>query len=166
MELAEERDAVKLYTAVVNSAHFRRDLRIVYLVKHISNRIPTALLFSTDLKLAAQDLYRFYRARFQIEFLFREAKPFTGLNDCQARCSQALPFHFNAAMTALNLIKWEDRQQASDTQRHAISIATWKIQKANVHLLERFSSWLGLDFSSIKSRPDFQTLCHYGAITV
>ena len=166
LELADERDAVKLYTAVVNSAHFRRDLRIVYLVKHISNRIQTALLFSTDLKLAAKDLYRFYRARFQIEFLFRDAKQFTGLNDCQARCSQALHFHFNAAMTALNLIKWEDRQQASDTQRHAISIATWKIQKANVHLLERFSSWLGLDFSSIKSRPDFQTLCHYGAITV
>ncbi len=58
LELADERDAVKLYTAVVNNAHFRRDLRIVYWVKHLSHRIPTALLFSTDLKLAAKDLYR------------------------------------------------------------------------------------------------------------
>jgi IS4 transposase len=115
-----------------------------------------ALLFSTDLKLAAQDLYRFYKARFQIEFWFRDVKQFTGLNDCQARCSQALHFHFNAAMTALNLIKWEDRQQASDTQRHVISIATWKIQKANIHLLERFSSWLGLDFSSILPPINFK----------
>jgi hypothetical protein len=69
-------------------------------------------------------------------------------------------------MTALNLLNGEDRQQASDTPRQVISIATWKIQIAKVHLLERFSSGLGLDFSSIKSRPDFKTLCHYGAITV
>lgn len=166
LELAEAREAIKLYTAVVNSVPFRQDFCIVYWVKHVGNRIPAALRFSTTLKSAAKDPYRFYRARFQIEFLFRDAKQFTRLNACQARCSQALLCHFNAAMTALNLIKWEDRQQVSDTQRHTISIATWKIPTAKVHLLERFSSGLKkLDFSSIKSRPVFQTLCHY-AITV
>jgi hypothetical protein len=88
------------------------------------------------------------------------------LTDCQARCRQALHCNENAAMTALNLIKLEDRQQASDTQRHVISIAFFQIRKANAHLLKRFSSWLGLDFNSIKSRPDFKTLCNYGAIAV
>lgn len=165
-ELADEMAGVKLYTAVVNSAHFKRDLRIGYLLKRVGNRVQTALLFSTDLELAAKDLYRFYKARFQIEFLFRDAKQFTGLTDCQARCRQALHFHFNVAMTALNLLKLEDRQQAPNPERHVISIATWKVRKANAHLLERFSSWLGLDFSSIKSRPDFKTLCNYGAIAV
>lgn len=168
LELTNEIAGVKLYTAVVNSAHFQRDLRIVYLVKRVGNGnlVQTALLFATALELAAQDIYRFYKARFQIEFLFRDAKQFTGLGDCQARCSQALPFHFNAAMTALNFIKWEDRQTVPDSKRHVISIATWKIRKANAHLLERFSTWLGLNFSSIKSRPDFDSLCNYGAITV
>jgi len=69
-------------------------------------------------------------------------------------------------MTALNLIKLEDRLKAPDCQRQVISIATWKTRKANTHLLERFSSWLGLDFSFIKSRPDFDSLCNYGAITM
>jgi hypothetical protein len=163
-ELADEINSVKLYTAIVNSPHFKRDLRIVYLVKTVAKQVQTALLFSTDLELAAKDIYRFYKARFQIEFLFRDAKQFTGLSDCEARCRKALHFHFNAAMTALNLIKLEDRQQSSDTDRGVISIASWKIRKANKHLLQRFSSILGLDFSLIKSKPEFETLCNYGAV--
>jgi hypothetical protein len=57
----------------------------------------------------------------------------------------------------------EDRQQSTKLGK-VISIARGKIRKANEHLLERFSSYLGLDFSSIKSRPDFGTSCNYGAI--
>lgn len=67
-------------------------------------------------------------------------------------------------MTALNLIKLEDRQQAHSTKRRVISIASWKIRKANAHLLERFSYFDGLDFSSIKSKPEFETLCNYGTV--
>jgi len=119
----------------------------------LQKKLYPRILFSTDLKLAAKDIYRFYKARFQIEFLFRDAKQFTGLSYCQARCSEALLFHFNAAMTALNLLKLEDRKHAFYTERSVISIASWKIRKANKHLLERFSSILGLDFSFIKSQP-------------
>jgi len=165
-EWVDQIDDVKLYTAIVNSAHFKRDLRIVYLVKHVGNQLQTALLFSTDPELAAHDIYRFYKARFQIELEWSDAKQFTGLNDCQARCRQALHFHFNAAMTALNRLKLEDRQSAPDSKRRVISIANWKIRKANAHLLERFSSWLGLDFSLIKSRSDFDSLCNYGTIAM
>ena len=162
-EAAGELDGLQLYTAVVNSEHFKRDLRIVYLVKRVGNKIQTALLFSTDLSLDAKTIARYYKARFQIEFLFRDAKQFLALNHCQARCADALHFHFNASMTALNLLKLEDRQHQSEGG-NVISIASWKIRKANAHLLERFSSYLGLDFSSIKSRPDFEQLCNYGAI--
>jgi hypothetical protein len=162
-EAIGEVDRLQIYTAVVNSAHFNRDLRIVYLVKQVGHKVQSALLFSTDLSLDAKALMRYYKARFQIEFLFRDAKQFLGLNHCQARCSQALHFHFNASMTALNLLKLEDRQHQSGGSK-VISIASWKIRKANAHLLERFSSYLGLDFSHIKSRPDFEQLCNYGAI--
>lgn len=157
-------DGIQLYTAVVNSVAFHRDLRIVYLIKTTHNTWQTALLFSTDTELSAVELYQYYQARFQIEFLFRDAKQFTGLCDCQARSEPALHFHFNAAMTALNLLKLEDRQHAADSPRSPISIASWKIRKFNEHLLERFSSLLGLDFTSIKSNPLFASLCNYGAI--
>lgn len=165
-DLIDEIEGTKLYTAIVNSPCFKRNLRIVYLVKQVGKKVRTALLFSTDLELAAKEIYRFYKARFQIEFLFRDAKQFTGLNDCQARGRQALNFHFNAAMTALNLIKLQDRLQGSFNQRHVISIASWNIRNANVHLLERFSSWLGFDFSSIKCKKGFDVLCNYGLVNM
>lgn len=157
-------DGIQLYTAVVNSVAFKRDLRIVYLIKTAGHAWQTALLFSTDTGLSALELYQYYQARFQIEFLFRDAKQYTGLCDSQARSEPALHFHFNASMTALNLLKLADRQQTTDARRSPISIASWKIRKFNEHLLERFSSLLGLDFTLIKSNPLFVTLCNYGAI--
>ncbi|OQW90576.1 MAG: hypothetical protein BWK78_06660 [Thiotrichaceae bacterium IS1] len=164
-ELAGPRNGFQLYTAIVNSPHFKHNLQVVYLVKPQSHGIHTAWLFSTDLQLSAFDIYRFYQARFQIEFLFREAKQFTGLCDCQSRKRDVLHFHFNVTMTALNFLKIEDRQRVPEpSPRQAISIASWKTRHANTHLLERVSNYLGLDFSLIKSRPDFQSLCNYGAI--
>ena len=52
-DLIGEIKGTKLYTAIVNSPCFKRNLRIVYLVKQVGNKIHSALLFSTDLKLAA-----------------------------------------------------------------------------------------------------------------
>jgi hypothetical protein len=52
--------------------------------------VQTALLFSTALDWCAQTLVRYYQARFQIEFLFRDAKQFLGLDDCQARGHESL----------------------------------------------------------------------------
>jgi hypothetical protein len=164
-----QQEGLHIYTAIVNRAHFQRHLRIVYLVKRLGNKVQTAWLVSTDLSWCAKTIVRFYKARFQIEFLFRDAKPFLGLNHCQARCRPALHFHFNASMSALNLLKLEDRQPPAVNifrSRKAISIASWKIRQANAHLLERFSSYLGLDFSRIKSRPGFERLCNYGTIAM
>jgi hypothetical protein len=71
-----EKDGVKVYTAIVNCVNLKRDIRLVYLLRHNGY----AVLFSTDTELEAMTLHRYYQARFQIEFLFRDAKQFTGLN--------------------------------------------------------------------------------------
>lgn len=89
LTLAGKVDKTQVYTAIVNSAHFKRDLRIVYLVKRLGSKVQTALLFSTDTSLDAMTLVAYYKARFQIEFLFRDAQQFLGLNDCQARKEKA-----------------------------------------------------------------------------
>jgi hypothetical protein len=163
-EYAFETDGIRIYTAVVNSVKFKRNIRVVYLVKQVGQKVRTALLFSTDTTISALDLYRFYKARFQIEFLFRDAKQFTGLCDCQSVCQESLDFHFNASMTALNLLKMEDRQGQGDAQKRVLSIASWKIRKFNEHLLLRFSYMFGLDLSSMQNTPIYHELCNYGAI--
>jgi IS4 transposase len=121
-ELTAIQDDQKIYTVVVNSVSLKRNIRIVYIVKQDGKKISTALLFSTDPDLPATEIYRFYNARFQIEFLFRDAKQFTGLLDCQARCEHSLHFHFNASMTALNLIKMQDRELTERSEGRIISV--------------------------------------------
>jgi DDE superfamily endonuclease len=164
-DLAENVDGQRVYTAIVNSPTFKCMLRIVYVVREEKGKIYTALLFSTDTDCAALDILRYYRARFQIEFLFRDAKQHTGLCDCQATSEEKLGFHFNVSLAALNLLRLEDRQQAVEgAGRNVISIASWKTRKFNAHLLERFSCHLALDFTAIKSSAAFAALCNYGAI--
>jgi hypothetical protein len=163
-EFVQCKEDVSIYTAIVNSIRLKRNVRIVYLRKQEDNKALTATLFSTDTELPALEIYRYCKARFQIEFLFRDAKQFTGLSDCQARQKEVLHFHFNAAMATLNLMKIEDRLSNQDSDNHVLSVATYKIRNFNEHLLKRFSDMLGLDFSLIKSNPAYETIRNYGAI--
>jgi len=166
-ERAGDVDGQQVYTATVNSPTFKRTLRIVYLVREEKGKTYTALLFSTDTDCFAMDILRYYKARFQIEFLFRDAKQHMGLCNCQSTHQEKLDFHFNASLAALNLLRLEDRRQNLDAGaggRHVISIASGKIRKFNAHLLERFSRHLKLDFTAIKCSQAFTDLCNYGAI--
>lgn len=157
-------DTVTLYTAVVNSVLLKRNIRLVYVGKRQGTHLLTALLFSTDTTLAAQDMYRYYKARFQVEFLFRDAKQFTGLADFQTRSEARIAFHVNASMTALNFLKREDRMTAQEETGHVISMSSWKTRKFNEHLLERMSSMLGFDLSCIKLHPHYEELINYRTI--
>ncbi len=158
---------VSLYTAILNAPRFKRDLKVVYL---LDNRNPGkqryALFFSTDLQLSALEIFNGYKARFQIEFIFRDAKQFTGLTDCQARSKDALNFHFNASLTVLNLLRKQDRELCDDPNSNVCSIASWKARYFNEHLLDLFISHLDLDPIFIKNNPHYEELRNYGVINV
>ncbi len=51
------------------------------------------MLASTDVELDARLITKYYQLRFQIEFIFRDAKQFMGLNDSQARDENKLDYH-------------------------------------------------------------------------
>ena len=70
------------------------------------------LLYSTDLDLAPERIFRFYGARFQIEFAFRDAKQYLGLNDGQARSQARQHFHFNLVFAALFWARLQARLRA------------------------------------------------------
>lgn len=156
---------IHLYTAVVNSIGLKRNIRLVYVLNLRNKKKPGyALLFSTDPELDAETIYRYYKARFQIEFIFRDAKQFTGLNDCQARRQESLDFHFNASLTALNLAKVDAYFSFDYDPDTPFSMATQKMVYFNEHLLEKVFSILDLDLSLIKCKPEFEALRTYGAI--
>ena len=163
--VTELKKDVFLYTAILNYPHLKLNLKVVCLKdQRKSEKAKHSLFFSTDLTLKALDIFNLYAARFQIEFTFRDAKQFTGLNDCQARNKEALSFHFNASLTSLNLLKKRDRDlKKSDSK--VCSIASWKSRLFNKHLLEIFISKLELEPTLIKNTPQYEELLNYGAIS-
>ena len=156
---------ITLYTKLLNHVKFERILRIVVLVKHTQEGTPRhVILFSTDENLDAWKVYQYYKLRFQIEFLFRDAKQFTGLCDCQARDQKRLDFHFNASLTTLNLAKAELTLTQENDQSVICSMASVKALYFNQHYLDRIIRIFGLDPTWIKKRPEYQMLREYGKI--
>ncbi len=156
---------VDLYTTVVWSIALKRPIRLAYLLNQQDpKRRRFVVLFSTDVEQAAQDVYRLYQLRFQIEFIFRDAKQFTGLQDCQARDVAKLDFHLHASLTALNLARVEAQQHHSGDSPRVLSMASVKRRALTAHLLERFIMELDLEPTAIKSHPNYPTLLSYGAI--
>ncbi|WP_159523795.1 transposase [Sunxiuqinia indica] len=82
------------------------------------------LLFSNDTTQVPIDVIDIYHTRFQIEFGFRDAKQFAGLENSQARSENKLNFHFNAALTTVNIAKVM-RVSNPQTRENSFSMATY-----------------------------------------
>lgn len=161
---------LNLYTAIVWHVSLKRQIRLACLVDtRKPGKTGYVLLFSTDVNLDAKLILSYYKSRFQIEFIFRDAKQFTGLCDAQTRDANRLDFHFNASLTALNLAKYEEQcrhQSIDDSPQESVpfSMSSYKRMAFNDHLLELFISKLALDPTLIKSHPNYEKLRHHGII--
>ena len=69
--LDTEDEDIVLYHQVLNHVQLKRNLQVVVVVH--TQRKRYAVLFSTDVDLDALKLYRYYKARFQIEFLWEHS---------------------------------------------------------------------------------------------
>ena len=96
-------DYIQLYSALLYSKHFERRLRVVLLVD--TRHQQYVLLASTDEQQSASQIARYYHLRFQIELLFRDAKQFTGLSQCQARSDEKVDYHLNASLRGVNVAR-------------------------------------------------------------
>ena len=107
-------EKVDLYHAELHSKAWQGWLQVVYVLPRGADPRTKegVLLYSTDPDLAPARLVRFYHARFQIEFAFRDAKQHLGLNDGQARSRDKLHFHFNAVFAALFWARLQARLRA------------------------------------------------------
>lgn len=156
---------IELYTARVWHMSLKRELRLVVLVNRKDPDKPRYIvLASTDVDLDARTLVEYYQARFQIEFLFRDARQFTGLNDCQMRDEAGLDFHFNASLATLNLVRVEEVQAAPGQPLKVFSVASWKQRNFNERLVETIIDKLELEPTAIKNHPRYEEIRTYGAI--
>ena len=63
------------------------------------------IMFSTDLSKEATDIFLIYHSRFQIEFIFHDAKQNTGLEDWQYTDADRLTFGYNASLSAVHVAR-------------------------------------------------------------
>jgi hypothetical protein len=158
-------DKTKLYSGIFYHASLERKIKVVAVRYIHKDTIGTALLFSTDLGLEAFKIFCFYKARFQIEFIFRDAKQHIGLGDCQSRSKESIHFHFNSCFAALNLVKIQDQLDRAENEKTiSFSMASYKARYHNESLIDRFFSKLAPGVTLIKSSPVFQAVVNYGVI--
>lgn len=120
----------KAYVIRAYSQAMKRNINIVV---HYPDTGGHKIYFSTDLDMSGRDIIEYYRTRFQIEFCFRDAKQFTGLNHCQARDLAKLDFAFNASLTSVNIAKVMRSEYYKD-----LSIGLLKSYLSNLYMLKRF----------------------------
>jgi hypothetical protein len=155
-------DEIELRSLVCYSPCLKRKILVVAIF--CEGRLG-AMLFTTDLTLSAEQVYNFYTARYQIEFVFRDSKSFNGLEDCQARSQKRLDYHFNASFLSFNFAKLQDvlEQQENKTCR-PFSMASISRKTSFEICLNRFFSTLGFDLTSIKSNPRYNDALNFGGI--
>ncbi len=73
----------QIYQATLLNKEFAAPINVVIVLKtNLSTQAQAhIILFCTDLKLSYERIYDFYTLRFQIEFNFRDAKQYWGLDD-------------------------------------------------------------------------------------
>jgi hypothetical protein len=150
-------DYLNVYSRICYSPQFEVWLRVVMVVNHPKKRF--ILLASTDINQSALEILTFYQFRFQIEFLFRDAKQFTGLNHCQARDDAKLDFHFNMSLTAINLIQ---ALKIKEPTFKSINDLTRKMYNTKIvkNLLEELSLTAEFELSN----PIIQKVINLGAM--
>ena len=130
-----ETDKGRVFGIKAYSTALRRDVKVVVRFNESGSH---KIYMSTDLGMGYIDILEYYTTRFQIEFCFRNARQFTGLQDSQARSEQKLDFAFNASLTAVNVAK---------VLRHihypSLSIGLLKSHLRDIYLLKRIFSKCG-----------------------
>jgi hypothetical protein len=87
----------------------------------------------------------------------------SGLENSQARSGNKLNFHFNAALTTVNIAKIMQLSNPQ-TRENSFSMATYKILFHNTLLLSRFFSLFAINPNSIKNRQHVNELLYFGTM--
>jgi hypothetical protein len=154
-----------VYCAIVYSKSFKRNIKIACeFTTSDKGKVTHKIYFTTDLEMDAEDIIKYYRSRFQIEFLYRDGKQHTGLEHSQARSTNKLHFHFNTSLTSINIARICQWLSLPNEKREAFSMADVKTLYHNMLLLERFIDVFAVNPNKLKNQDVVKELIYYGTI--
>ena len=162
--LEEHTDEYQLFSALVYSKAFKRKIRVALVIFYKNGKETVRkMYFSSDINMTASEVLKYYRSRFQIEFIYRDAKQYTGLCHCQGRSGEKLDFHWNAALTTINLAKIQHKKD-ENLSKENFSMANSKTLYNNILLLERFIDVFGINPNSTLNQKKIKELLNFGKI--
>ena len=136
-----EGEEVALYSATVKSKSLKRNIKVVVAELRGGDKVIRKVLFSTDLEMAASDIFLTYHSRFQIEFLYRDAKQNTGLEHWQSTDVDRLSFGYNASHSAVNVAR-ETADRIYEATRRRLSVASVKRVLHNASLYQHIKNFI------------------------
>ena len=154
----------KIYQAKLYSKSLKKWINLVIVYTCRKGKWTHRNYFSTDLNLKAKKLLDYYKSRFQIEFLYRDAKQNSSLNHCQARSEEKLNMHFNLALTAVNIAKITHWLPLKKEKRLPFSMRNIKTYYSNVLHIDRFIRGFRISPNSIKNKRIINKLKDFGKI--
>ena len=122
------------------------------------------LYFSTDIKHEEKTILGLYKSKFQIEFLYRDAKQFAGLNDREVRSENKLDFHFNTSLTTINLAKISHWLSEPKEKRDSFSMSDIKTAYHNDLQINKFICKFGINPNTKKNKHRIRQLSCFGKI--
>jgi len=159
-KLIEKKDGIEIYTAIVYCVILKEEVRVVYLLDVSTKRYE--IFLSTDTELSGDKILVYYRLRFQIEFLLRDAKQHAGLEDCQARSKNKLHFHFNMSITTVSVAKVCNYLPIPKEDRTSFSLQSIKRFYHNKLLTETIFDNLDLDLNCRKIKKLYDQCLDFG----
>jgi hypothetical protein len=160
--LVDAKDNIEIYTTIAYCVSLKEKVRIVYILDLLTQRYEVFL--STDMELSGDKILAYYKLRFQIEFLLRDAKQHAGLEDCQARSKNKLYFHFNISLTSVSVAKVCHYLSIPREDRKAFSLQSIKRLYHNKLLTETIFDNLDLDLNCRKIKRLYQKCLDFGRI--
>lgn len=152
-----DKPEIQVLTATAYSPHFDRVLRIVLLAT--PDFSDYVVLCSTDTSQPADQIAEYYRLRYQLEFVIRDAKQHTGLTHCQARSEEKIDFHLNMSVAAVGLLRLL-------AQKKGCSLPTYRREAYNRMLISRLFSKLGLSAEFDRADPRIEEVVRIGHMAV
>ncbi len=151
------------YEGIVYADAMKRKIRAVFVHKKDDcSKKCVKIFFSTDLEMSGSEVLDVYKSRFQIEFLFRDAKQHTGLEHAQCRSKEKLAFHFNISLSTVSIAKAE--QIALGKKDTPFSMSNTKAFYANNSFIKRFITMFNVEVDSEENKQKIKELSLIGRI--
>jgi hypothetical protein len=152
----------KIYAAILYAVQLKQKVLVAFI--YYKGKTTPEIIMSTDTQMDALQMCRYYELRFQVELLIRDAKQYTGLQDCQARSKEKLHTHFNVALTSVSLAKVAYWLPLKEEQRGPFSMADIKMLHMNQLITNRIFDNLGLELNSRKIKQLYQQCLNFGRL--